>query len=73
MKTTHRPRPHSATANGTGRESPVSGRRSAWRPNSQLIADAVVAGYIHDISERRRRASHVSNRSHAERVTAGRH
>jgi hypothetical protein len=28
--------------------------RSPHRPSAQLIADAVIAGYIHDISERRR-------------------
>jgi hypothetical protein len=67
MKDTHRPRPHSATANQIGRESPVSRLRSARRPSGQRISDAVVAAYIHDISERGRRRSHVSNRSDAER------
>jgi hypothetical protein len=60
MRNVHPSHPHTATPNRVGQESPVSGRRAARRPSPQLISEAVVAAYIHDISKPDRHASHTA-------------
>jgi hypothetical protein len=57
MNTLTLPRPHTTTVNQAFRRSPRTELRPRWRPNMQHISDAVVAGYILEISERHRRAS----------------
>ena len=46
------PRPHSTHTSRAGRRSHHSEPRSGRRPSVQLISEGVVAGYIHDISQR---------------------
>ncbi len=60
MTHTDRPAPHSTIAdeNRARRAVPSSARRS----RIQLISDAVVASYIHDISDRDRNPRQISNR-----------
>jgi len=48
----NRPRPHTTTAQPTGRRSLRTERRPGARASAQLITDAVIASYIHDISQR---------------------
>ena len=55
MRNLNRPRPHTAAPSDPRRRSLRTDHPSAHRPSAQLIADGVVAGYIHDISERRPR------------------
>ena len=52
MRNLNRPRSHSPNGAGTG--SPALSSRSRWsaRLRPELVSDAVVAGYIHDISLR---------------------
>jgi hypothetical protein len=49
-----RPRPHTTTPSQAGRRSPRPARRPGQARTVGLISEAVVARYIHDISERRR-------------------
>jgi hypothetical protein len=51
----NRSRPHTTTTDRTGRRAPVREHGSARRLSPRLISDAVVASYLHDISQRRRR------------------
>jgi hypothetical protein len=51
MRNLHRPRSHAPDA-PTERRIPQNRRPTATDPRLQLIADGVVAGYIHDISAR---------------------
>jgi hypothetical protein len=52
-----RPRPHTTSPNQAGRRSPRPERRPGQARNVGLISEAVVARYIHDISDRRRPAA----------------
>jgi hypothetical protein len=47
-----RPNPPGHLAPPCGSASPPTGRSPARGPSAQLILDAVVASYIHEISER---------------------
>lgn len=47
-------RPHTTTPSQAGRRSPRPERRSGHARSVGLISEAVVARYIHDISNRRR-------------------
>lgn len=49
MTKTNTPLPHATTENGNG-PSVRTDRQSAWARRAQLIYDAVIAAYIHDIS-----------------------
>ena len=49
-----RPRPHTTTPSQAGRSSHRPERRPGHARSVGLISEAVVARYIHDISERRR-------------------
>ena len=51
------PRPHTTTPSQTGRRSPRPERRPGQARSVGLISEAVVARYIHDISDRRRPAA----------------
>ena len=51
---------HSTPSNREGRRSPHAALHSGRRPSARLISDAVVAGYIHDISQRHRDGAHAS-------------
>jgi len=54
---------YAGTTSRAGRRSPHAPRTSGSRPSVRLISDAVVAGYIHDISQRHRpRASEARSR-----------
>jgi hypothetical protein len=53
MSNLNRPRPH-ATAPARARRLVEPERRPAHRPSASLVSEAVVAGYIHDISQRHR-------------------
>jgi hypothetical protein len=55
MKTPNRSRPHTTTTTRAGRRS-VRSDHKAPRRSPELIADAVTASYIHDISQRSRRS-----------------
>jgi hypothetical protein len=54
MTQNNHPRPHTATPNQTGRRSSRPERRPGQTRSVGLISEAVVARYIHDISDRRR-------------------
>jgi hypothetical protein len=54
MRTITRRRSHSVTGTTTGRRSTSNGRPSNPRVRPQLVSDAVIAGYIHEISVRHR-------------------
>jgi hypothetical protein len=56
MRTLNRPHPHTTTTDRAGRRSVRNDHMPARRPSPQLIADAVIASYIHHISERSRRS-----------------
>ena len=56
MRTLNRPRFHATAANQTRRRSPRTEPRPTRRASMQLISDGVLAGYIHDISQRHRRS-----------------
>lgn len=58
MRTLDRSRPYTS-ANGAGHRPTRSDHAPARRPSPELIADGVTAGYIHDISQRRRRVVRV--------------
>ncbi len=53
MTTLDRPRPHTTTTNAVDRRQSKTHDTPARRPTPQLIADAVIASYIHDISHQR--------------------
>jgi hypothetical protein len=63
-----RTRSHSTAANRTGRRSPRGELRRDRRPSIQLVADGVVAAYLHEISQRHGHPADVSNWHHAKRV-----
>ena len=48
----NRPRPHTTAPQPTSRRSVRTERRRGARASAQLISDAVIASYIHDISQR---------------------
>jgi hypothetical protein len=50
----NRSRTHTTTTDRTRRDVPGTQHASARRPSARLIYDAVVASYLHDISQRRR-------------------
>jgi hypothetical protein len=52
MTQINRSRPHTATSSHDGRRSPRAQLRAQRRPSVQLISEGVVAGYLHDISDR---------------------
>jgi hypothetical protein len=54
MRQINRPRPHTTTPSQAVRRSPRPERRPGQARTVGLISEAVVARYIHDISERRR-------------------
>jgi hypothetical protein len=58
-RTTHLPSRANAS-NRTDRRSPHAPTRSGHRPSTLLISEAVVAGYLHDISQRHRDDAHES-------------
>jgi hypothetical protein len=49
-------RPHTTTTGRTVRRAPGTQHMSARRLSPRLISDAVIASYLHDISQRRRRS-----------------
>jgi hypothetical protein len=51
MRTLYRSRPNTTTTNAVDRRQPKSDDTPARRPTPQLIADAVIASYIRDISQ----------------------
>jgi len=57
MRTIDATRPHNATRHCAGGPSVASDDAPLRRPSPRLIADAVIAGYIHDISHASRRGS----------------
>ncbi len=60
MRTTNRSRFQGVT---TDRSEPGVEQVSARRPNPHLISEAVVASYLHDISQRHRRPDTAAQRS----------
>jgi hypothetical protein len=52
MTQINRPRPHTTTSGHVGRRSSRTQMRAQRRPSIQLISEGVVAGYLHDISDR---------------------
>lgn len=52
MTQINRSRPHATSSNHPGRRSPRTQLRAQRRPSIQLISEGVVAGYLHDISDR---------------------
>jgi len=54
MTDTNRLTPHATASNRAPRRSPHAELESRRRPSVRLISDAVVASYIHDISQRHR-------------------
>ena len=57
MTQNNRPRPHTTTSTQAGRRAPRPERRPGHARTVGLISEAVVARYIHDISDRRRPAA----------------
>ena len=57
MTQNNRPRPHTTTPSQAGRRSPRPERRPGQARAVGLVSEAVVARYIHDISDRRRPAA----------------
>lgn len=47
-------RPHTTTSRHAGRRWPRTQLRAQRRPSVELISEGVVAGYLHDISDRHR-------------------
>ena len=60
MRERQRRHQDTATRDHAVRRSPHADLRSARRPSIQLISDAVVAGYLHDISQRHRNGDSAS-------------
>jgi hypothetical protein len=54
MTQNNRPRPHTTTPSRAARRSSRPARRPGEARSVGLISEAVVARYIHDISDRRR-------------------
>jgi hypothetical protein len=54
MNNINRPSQKITTTDPTERLSPRGDLRPAWRPSAQLISEAVVAAYIHEIQQRHR-------------------
>lgn len=59
MTQTNRFHTHSTVSNRPPRRSPHAPVQSRHRLSTRLISDAVVAGYIHDISQRHRDGTHA--------------
>jgi hypothetical protein len=57
MTQNNRPRPHTTTPSQAGRRLPRSERHPGQARTVGLVSEAVVARYIHDISQRRRPGS----------------
>jgi hypothetical protein len=57
-------RPRTTTPGGTGRRNPDPQHGSARRLSPRLISDAVVASYLHGISQRRRRRTLPAPKNH---------
>jgi hypothetical protein len=71
MTQINRSRPHTATSTHVGRRSPRTQLRAQRRPSVQLISEGVVAGYLHDISDRHSNgASGHESRAPADRPQA---
>jgi hypothetical protein len=67
MRTINRPRFQTATTDRARRPEPRADRESARRANPHLISEAIVASYLHDISQRHRPAiAAETNRAHAD-------
>ena len=49
-------RPHTTMTDDAGRRSARTQHASERRPSPRLISDAVIANYLHDISQRHRRS-----------------
>jgi hypothetical protein len=62
MRTLNRSRPHTTTTNGAGHGSVGGHQMPARRLSPQLIADAVMVSYIHEISHGSRRSSRAPNK-----------
>ena len=62
MTTLNRPTPHDPSTASTAHAAALDSPR---RPSAQLILDAVVASYIHDISERHPHPQIASDRTAA--------
>ncbi len=58
-RTNHLPA-HTSASNRADRRSAHAPLRSGRRPSTRLISEAVVAGYLHDISQRHRDDGHGS-------------
>jgi len=56
MRTPNRSRPHTTTTDATRRRSPGTEHVSASSASPHLIYEAVVASYLHDISEHDRQS-----------------
>ena len=54
MRQHHATRPHTNAQSRVARRPLRTERPAHRRPSTRLMADAVVAGYIHDISQRHR-------------------
>ena len=57
----HRSRTHTTTQAQAGRRSSRAGLRSDRRPDARRLSEAVVASYIHELSERHRRERSVAS------------
>jgi hypothetical protein len=53
-------RAHTSASNRADRRSAHAPLRSGRRPSTRLISEAVVASYLHDISQRHRDDAHAS-------------
>jgi hypothetical protein len=51
---------HTSASSRSDRRSAHTPSRSGGRPSTRLISEAVVAGYLHDISQRHRDDAHDS-------------
>jgi hypothetical protein len=54
MRQLHTTRPHTTAQTQAVRRALLAERQGRRRPSTRLVADAVMAGYIHDISQRHR-------------------
>jgi hypothetical protein len=57
---TNRPLAHTSASHRADRRSAHTPLRSGRRPSPRLISEAVVASYLHDISQRHRDGDHAS-------------
>jgi hypothetical protein len=57
---TNRPPTHTRASDRADRRSPHAPLRSGRRPSTRLVSEAVVASYLHDISQRHRDSAHAS-------------